>query len=212
MNNADRPFVVPVFAVPGVLLLPGGHLPLTVFEPRYLALVDDALGEGRLLAVIQPAPETIAPGPAPGLYTVGTLGRIVAFGEMDDGRYLITLLGLRRFQVVSEAEERSGYRRVMVDYTPFAKDEASPVPELIDRQRLTGAVSAYLSRQGMLMDEMALRNASDAEVVTILAMTAPLSSGEKQAILEVPSIGERARLMVTIFEMALLGREHDALH
>ncbi|MCA1907412.1 MAG: LON peptidase substrate-binding domain-containing protein, partial [Magnetospirillum sp.] len=116
------PSVLPVFAVPGALLLPGGRLPLTVFEPRYLALTDDVLGAGRLLALVQPTAS--GDGPAPGLYSVGTLGRVVAFGETGDGRYLITCQGITRFRVAGETEGKSGYRRVLADYAPFAADLA----------------------------------------------------------------------------------------
>lgn len=205
----EFPRVLPVFAVSGALLLPGGRLPLTVFEPRYLALTDDALGAGRLFALVQPAPDSVTGGAVPGLYSVGTLARITAFGETGDGRYLITSLGLARFRVAGEVEGRSGYRRVLAEYAPFAGDSAPQLGPAVDRHRLMGAVGAYLSRQGLSTDMAKLENAPDTEMVTALAMAAPLSPEEKQALLEAPTTLDRAGLMTAMFEMALLAEAGD---
>lgn len=204
--TAELPRVVPVFAVPGAVLLPGARLPLTVFEPRYLALVDAALGAGRLFALVQPAAEGVATGGAvAGLYAVGTLARITAFGETGDGRYLITGIGLTRFRLAGEAEGRSGYRRVVAEYGPYAMDLAPNGGEpAVDRRRLMGAVGGYLARQGVALDLGKLEKAADGELVTALAMAAPLSPEEKQALLEVATLAERADLMIAMFEMALL--------
>ncbi|OAN47637.1 LON peptidase substrate-binding domain-containing protein [Magnetospirillum moscoviense] len=204
LTIADLPAVVPVFAVPGALLLPGARLPLTVFEPRYLAMVDDCLGAGRLFALVQPAPNPHAEGAVAGLYGTGIVARIVAFGETGDGRYLITALGLWRFRLAGEELGRSGYRRVAADYTPYRFDLEGEAPQAIDRRRLMSGVSTYLARQGAAPDQSKLDEASDGELVTALAMSAPLSPEEKQAILEAMSTSERARLMMTLFEMALL--------
>ncbi|MBX9633501.1 MAG: LON peptidase substrate-binding domain-containing protein, partial [Magnetospirillum sp.] len=133
-EQAGLPRVLPVFAISGVLLLPGGRLPLTVFEPRYLALTDDALGAGRLFGLVQPAPDKVPDGPVPGLYSVGTLARITAFGETGDGRYLITSLGLSRFRLAGEVEGRSGYRRVLAEYGPFSGDAAPQPGPSVDRR------------------------------------------------------------------------------
>ncbi|MBC7906626.1 MAG: LON peptidase substrate-binding domain-containing protein [Rhodospirillaceae bacterium] len=209
VEPTEFPRVLPVFAVSGVLLLPGGRLPLTVFEPRYLALTDDALGAGRLLALVQPAPQTVTDTVVPGLYSVGSLARITAFGETGDGRYLITALGLARFRVAGEVEGRSGYRRVLAEYGPFASDTLPQIGPAVDRRRLMGAVSAYLSRQGLATDLAKLESAPDTEMVTALAMAAPLSPEEKQALLEAPTLLERARLMTAMFEMALLAEAGD---
>lgn len=203
------PSVLPVFAVPGALLLPGGRLPLTVFEPRYLAMTDDALGAGRLLALVQPTAS--GDGPAPGLYSVGTLGRIVAFGETGDGRYLITCQGITRFRVTGEAEGKSGYRRVVADYAPFAADLTGEPDPVFDRRRLVGAVTACLAQNGLASDLAKLDSANDRDLITTLAMAAPLSPEEKQALLEVPSLGERARMMIAIFEMAVLSEAGETI-
>lgn len=198
---AAPPGTLPVFAIPGALLLPGTRLPLTVSESRYLALVDDALGAGRLFALVQPRDD--GRGPVPGLHAVGTAARIVAFGEAGDGRYLITALGVSRFGVAGEVEGRSGYRRVVADFRPFAADHA-PDHATIDRHRLTNAVGHYLARHGVSMDPAKIEGAGDAELVAALAMAAPLSAAEKQALLEAPDSDARARMMISLFEMALL--------
>lgn len=210
---AELPRVLPVFALSGVLLLPGARLPLTVFEPRYLALTDAALGAGRMLALVQTAPEGAAPGPVPGLYGTGTLARITAFGETGDGRYLITVTGMTRFRLAGEVEGRSGYRRVVAEYGPYTADLSPPARErvLTDRRRLMAAVGTYLSRQGVSLDLGKLENSPDCELVTALAMAAPLSPEEKQALLEAPTIADRASMMTALFEMALLAEAGPAL-
>jgi len=203
------PAILPVFAVPGALLLPGGRLPLTVFEPRYLSMTDDVLGAGRLLALVQPTAS--GDGPAPGLYSVGTLARIVAFGETGDGRYLITCQGITRFRVAGEAEGKSGYRRIVADYAPFAADLAGEPDPVFDRRRLVGAVTACLAQNGLASDMAKLDASNDRELITTLAMAAPLSPEEKQALLEAPSLGERARMMIAIFEMAVLSEAGETI-
>lgn len=208
---SELPRVLPVFAVSGALLLPGGRLPLTVFEPRYLALTDHALGEGRLFALVQPSPEGLNPGAAPGLYGVGMLARITAFGETGDGRYLITALGLTRFRLAGEVEGRAGYRRVVAEYGPYATDLAPTTEAAVDRRRLMGAVTAYLSRQGLATDLAKLEEAPDSEMVSALAMAAPLSPEEKQALLEAQTTTERAALMTAMFEMALLSEAGETI-
>jgi Lon protease-like protein len=209
----ELPRVVPVFALSGVLLLPGARLPLTVFEPRYLAMTDAALGAGRLFALVQPCAEGAREGSAPGLHGTGTLARITAFAETGDGRYLITATGVTRFRVAGEVEGRAGYRRVLAEYGPYADDLASAAEgqPAVDRRRLMASVSTYMAHRGVALDQAKLDGASDVELVTALAMAAPLSPEEKQALLEAPSIVERANLMIALFEMALLAEAGEAL-
>lgn len=208
---SELPRVLPVFAVSGALLLPGGRLPLTVFEPRYLALTDHALGDGRMFALVQPAPEGLSPCTVDGLYGTGTLARITAFGETGDGRYLITALGVTRFRLAGEVEGRSGYRRVVAEYGAFSHDLVPRPEPPVDRRRLMGAVGAYLSRQGLATDMAKLEEAPDTEMVVALAMAAPLSPEEKQALLEASTTNERAALMTAMFEMALLSEAGDTV-
>lgn len=212
--TTELPRILPVFALSGALLLPGARLPLTVFEPRYLALTDAALAAGRLFALVQPAPETAVGGAVAGLYGTGTLARITAFGETGDGRYLITATGVTRFRLAGEGEGRDGYRRVVAEYGPYAGDLAPAGAEFpVDRRRLMAAVGGYLARHGIALDLSKLENAPDAELVTSLAMAAPLSPEEKQALLEAATIADRAALMTAMFEMALLAEAgHSMLH
>ncbi len=197
----ELPGTLPVFAVSGALLLPGTRLPLTVFEPRYLALVDDALGAGRMFALVQPRDDG-------GLEAVGTAARIVAFGETGDGRYLITALGVSRFRSAGVAGGRAGYVRVVADYAPYAAD-LEPDGAVVDRHRLTNAVGHYLARHGVSMDAGRMEGASDPELVSAVAMAAPLQPAEKQALLEAADTVARARLMIGLFEMALLTEDDD---
>ncbi len=200
---ADRlPEVVPVFAVPGTILLPGGRLPLVVFEPRYLALVDDALGDGRLFALVQPH-DGIG-GPAAGLHAVGTLARITAFGETGDGRYLITAAGLCRFRIVAEEMERSGYRRVAADYTAFQADLEEPSVRLRERDRLLALIRVHLSGLGLGDDLDPLDSLPDAELADRMAMACPFPPDDKQALLEASTHVERCRLMIAMIQRELL--------
>jgi hypothetical protein len=206
-RSDDLPAVIPVFPLSGALLLPGGRLPLTVFEPRYLALTDDALGAGRLFGMIQPLGEGggDATGPAEGLYSVGCLGRISSFAETGDGRYLIAVTGLCRFRVAGEEQGRSGYRRLRVEYGEFAADlHQAGDTEKLDRERLVEVVRSYLDGHGVGINWGLLDGAPDSTLVTTLAMTCPFSPEEKQALLECPSLAERCRIMTALIEMALL--------
>jgi len=162
------------------------------------------LGAGRLFALVQPSPNPGSDGPVAGLYATGIVARVVAFGETGDGRYLVTALGLWRFSLVAEAEGRKGYRRVVADYSQFTFDLEGEPPPRIDRRRLMSGVASYLARQGVATDMAKLEESSDAELVTALAMAAPMSPEEKQAVLEAPTATDRAKLMTTLFEMALL--------
>lgn len=206
MTDALLPALLPVFAVPGALLLPGGRLPLTAFEPRYLALVDDCLGAGRHFALLQPRDK--GEGVVPGLAPVGCLARVVAFAETGDGRYVLTALGVARFDVAGEGDvAASGYRRVHVDYGRFVRDvsgETDLAAGSINRTRLISAVGDYLTSRGLSLDLEKLSEASDADVVTALSMVSPLSPEEKQALLEAATSLDRAELLTAIFEMAVL--------
>ena len=202
MRAEDLPPVVPVFAISGAILLPGGTMPLMVFEPRYLALTDDALGAGRLFALVQPREGE--DGVAPGLYDTGCLGRITAFGETGDGRYLVTVAGLCRFRVSGEAEGRSGYRRVAADYGAYLGDLDGGDVGPVERRPLLAIVRTYLSGLGMATDLAQLEKAGDAELAIRLAMACPFSPEEKQVLLEASDHAERCRLMTAMIQKELL--------
>jgi Lon protease-like protein len=205
----ELPRVVPIFPLPAVLLLPGGRLPLNIFEPRYLAMVRDALAGERAIGMIQPCEQAADVGAAK-VYETGGLGRITAFSETDDGRYLITLTGLIRFVVARELPLMEGYRRVVADYDRFrgdlesgAEDGSDEEAGAIDRTRLLETLGYYFEAQGIESDWEAIEEAGDAALVTSLAMLCPFAAPEKQALLEAMSLPERASAMTAIMEMAV---------
>lgn len=201
-RKEDLPQEVPVFPLSGALLLPGGHLPLNIFEPRYLSMTLDALGQGRMFAMVQPRdPESEEDSPA--LYSVACLGRITAFAETDDGRLEITLLGLTRFHLGAELALLNGYRRVTADYSAFVAD-LDPVPRSLfgeDREAFLTVLRAYAGAIGLSFDWKVIAEIPDAALVTSLAMACPFEPREKQALLEAPTPVERARLLASLLEI-----------
>ncbi len=194
---------LPVFPLSGVLLLPRGQLPLNIFEPRYLAMVDDALGSDRLIGMVQPV-DPASREAAPAIYDTGCAGRIASFEETDDGRYLITLAGVSRFRIAEELPRQRGYRRVRPDWHPFASDLAAGEDGVLDRARLGAALTSYFRRHGISASWEAIEDAPDERLITCLSMICPFSPSEKQALLEAPSLTERGQLMMTMLEMAVL--------
>ncbi|MBK1696949.1 LON peptidase substrate-binding domain-containing protein [Rhodovibrio salinarum] len=230
----ELPGELPIFPLSGVLLLPGGRLPLNIFEPRYLNMVRDALRNQRMIGMVQPAVDDAdqtarfgcfdaeddeeaaytTPDPqgarsdagAAPVYLTGCAGRIVSFSETDDGRYLVTLKGLLRFRIQQELPLYDGYRRVVPDYSCFAGDLKPEQGAPFDRERLLEALTYYFSQQGIEADWDAIREASNERLVTSLAMVCPFSSAEKQALLEAEDAIRRAETMTAILEMAVLDR------
>jgi len=195
----DLPDCFPVFPLSGALLLPRGRLPLNVFEPRYLAMTEDALAAGRVFGMVQPDPRRPSGGTGPSLYRVGCLGRLVAFSETDDGHYLITLLGVSRFAIVEELPMHRGYRRVRADLGPYAADLAPPPEEpLCDRAALLAALRGYFTRHGIEANWEAISGMADGALVTTLCMACPFDVAEKQALLEAPTVPTRAEALRTL--------------
>jgi hypothetical protein len=213
---AVLPDSLPIFPLTGVLLLPRGRLPLNIFEPRYLAMTNDALAGARLIGMVQPVDGSGQTGLTPGgpadrppIYPVGCAGRITAFNETEDGRILLSLTGLIRFRVAEELEGRNGYRRVRPDWTPFRADLAAD--ELsIDRAPLLGALEGFLRRRSMEADMQGLQEISDEALVTTLAMGCPFAPNEKQLLLECTGAAERAELLATLFRMTEHGEGSTA--
>lgn len=199
------PPTLPIFPLPGALLLPSGKLPLNIFEPRYLAMTRDALAGDRLIGMIQPTePET--DGHAPALYKTGCAGRITTFSETDDGRYLITLSGLCRFKVAHEIALSAPYRRVAPDFGPYRADMSEAPPADIGRERLLGVLKIYLKAQNISIDWKAIADTPDEWLVTSLAMMCPFEPSEKQALLEADTLDDRAGVLTALLELATLGR------
>ncbi len=194
------PRTIPVFPLPEVLLLPRGRLPLNIFEPRYLAMVEDALAADRMVGMIQPLGNCAGNG-APELYDTGCAGRICRFEETEDGRYLIALAGVCRFTVHEELEPVSGYRRVAADWTRFRRDLDPATEAGLDRGRLLSALRGYFGAHGLEADWNALHEAPDERLVTCLSMICPFGASEKQALLEAPDLPARTKVLTALVEM-----------
>ena len=199
------PEIISIFPLTGVLLLPRGKLPLNIFEPRYLAMTDDALSGNRMIGIIQPS-DPLSRASAPPVYPIGCAGRITSFSETDDGRYLITLTGVCRFEIVRELPIVRGYRRVTASWERFAGDLAEPGPALFDRARLVEGLRTYFKIQGISANWDAIEATPDERLVTSLAMICPFEPSEKQALLECGTLSERASMMIAIIEMAVLDK------
>jgi Lon protease-like protein len=201
----DLPETIPVFPLPGALLLPRGQMPLNIFEPRYLAMVDDSLRDGhRLIGMIQP--DTGHPGPddKPNLYKIGCVGRITQLAETGDGRYLLQLTGVARFRVLEELVVSTAYRQCRVTYTPFADDFiARKGEEAVDRKALLGALSDFLKANNLKADWEGIENAPNEALVNALAMMSPYGAAEKQALLEAPDLKTRAEILVAVTKIEL---------
>jgi Lon protease-like protein len=203
-KQSDLPSEFPIFPLPGALLLPRGKLPLNIFEPRYLAMVEDSLGAGRMFGMIQPNEHAPRGELGPSLYRIGCLGRLSHFSETDDGRYLITLTGVSRFLVRQELSMRRGYRRVAADFGPFANDLAPPVPLPPGlRAEVLGALTPYFEKLGVDANWDAIKGMSDPVLMVTLAMVCPFDSAEKQALLEAPTEPDRAADLLALLRMAL---------
>lgn len=202
----DLPAEFPVFPLTGALLLPGGRLPLNIFEPRYLAMVEDALGQGRMFGMA--LPDTAFPRVAgrSTIYRVACLGRIASFAETEDGRYLITMRGLQRFRVVEELPDSPrGYRRVRADHSPYHADLAEAPAAEVDRVALLASLRPYFQVRRMEADWAAIERTATPTLVTTLCMLCPFSDAEKQALLEAPDLSARAAMLISLLRMDSAG-------
>ena len=207
-DMAAVPRILPIFPLNDVLLLPGGQLPLNIFEPRYLAMVRDALAGERLIGMVQPREPATGVGAedvgAATVYGIGCAGRITAFSETPDGRNEITLTGVIRFEIECELPSIDGYRRIAADCTRFQGDLAEDEND-IDRDRLFSVLGAYFDAAGIEGDWSAIKKTDSAHLVTSLAMVCPFDGAEKQALLEAVTLRERVAAMTTIMELAAHG-------
>lgn len=197
----ELPPVLPIFPLAGAVVLPRQNLPLNIFEPRYLDMVADALGQGRNFGVIQPQSGT-EEQEAPPLCRVGCAGRITAFNETRDGRFVISLTGVCRFEVAQELESRRGYRRVTPEWRRFASDlDAAPEVEL-DFERFEKVALGYFAARGLEVKWGAIRKLPGASLVDFLSINLPLAAQDKQALLECDAGAARAELLSGLLEMA----------
>ena len=190
------------------MLLPYGRMPLNIFEPRYLAMVEDALAAGRMFGMIQPDSRKAPTAQGPALFGVGCLGRITSFTETEDGRIILSLLGVLRFGVVQELEMRNGYRQLQVDFSHYAADLA-PVSDTVDlpRKPLLASLRSYFDRQSLTADWGAIGEMDDPTLLTTLCMICPFSPSEKQALLEAETAQERASILQALLEFGMHGGE-----
>jgi Lon protease-like protein len=199
----DLPDTLPVFPLDGALLLPRATLPLNIFEPRYLNMVDDALAGARLIGMIQTRGE---PPDRPELQNVGCVGRLTSFAETSDGRYLISLTGVCRFAPVRERDAATPYRQIEARYDAFAADLApAALPTDFDRVALFGALREFLSSNDLAADWSSIENAPPEGLVNSLAMVCPFDAAEKQALLEAPTLEDRANTLLTLMRLRAAG-------
>jgi Lon protease-like protein len=201
----DLADVIPVFPLAGALLLPRGQMPLNIFEPRYLAMVDDALLSGRrLIGMIQPDPAHPGPDDKPTLFRIGCVGRITQLAESGDGRYLIQLTGVARFRIDHELSVSTPYRQCRVSYMDFIADfTARKGEDEVDRQTLLRALSEFLKANDLKADWQGIENAPSEALVNALAMMSPYGTAEKQAMLEAPDLKTRAEILIAVTEIEL---------
>lgn len=205
----DLPPTIPIFPLEGALLLPGGRMPLNIFEPRYLQMVDEAVAGSRLIGVIQPRLDgALRDDGEPELCNVGCAGRIIAFSETGDGRYLISLQGVFRFRIAHELTVKTPFRQAKP--SPFLADlDDDPAANEIDRPALLKAFRAYLQANDLEADWESVSRAENAMLVNALSMMAPYGPAEKQALLEAADLKTRAETLIAITEMALARENED---
>ncbi|CAN5295051.1 LON peptidase substrate-binding domain-containing protein [soil metagenome] len=198
VKATDLPQVIPVFPLPGAILLPRGQLPLNIFEPRYLNMIDDAMAGDRMLGLIQPAG---GPADLPSLTAVGCAGRITSFAETSDGRYLITLTGVCRFRVAAELPSQAPYRQVRATFATFESDLTVPSGEPFDRDAFIAALKAYLERRQLEIDWDTAEAAPQEALVNSLSMALPFEPAEKQALLEAPTLDDRCLTLTALMQI-----------
>ncbi|MES2845492.1 MAG: LON peptidase substrate-binding domain-containing protein [Pseudomonadota bacterium] len=209
MTSADLPDTIPVFPLPGALLLPRARLPLHIFEPRYLAMIEDCMKtKHRLIGMIQPRE---VPGTGEKrLNAIGCAGRLTGFSETEDGRYMITLSGISRFRVKEEVSGFAPYRRCMVEWTPFVRDlgEAEDDPAF-RREAFLIQLGKYFASMNLSTDWSSLKEAETEMLINSLSMLCPFGPEDKQALLEAPSLSTRRETLVTLIEFAMRGGNDD---
>jgi len=208
------PDTLPIFPLSGVLLLPGGKLPLNIFEPRYLSMIFDSLAGHRMIGMVQPtqpggyAGDGIpADDGAPKVHQVGCAGRVVSFNETEDGRLLLALSGVCRFQVSRELDlAHGGYRRVSALFSPYRADlDYADEMVTLDREQLMAALAAFFRGKNLSTDWDSVKKADDLNLVNSLSMVLPFGPAEKQALLEAADTSARAKLLIAFLEMAAFG-------
>jgi len=203
MSSADLPDTIPVFPLPGALLLPRARLPLHIFEPRYLAMLDDTMKtRHRLIGMVQP--RDVPEGAARRLHTIGCAGRLTAFSETEDGRYMITLSGVSRYRVLAEVDGFTPYLRAKVNWDGFDRDlGAAERDKGFKRETFMDLLGRFFESRQLSTDWDALKEAEDELLINSLSMLCPFDTEDRQALLEAPSLATRRETLVTLIEFAL---------
>lgn len=205
----DMPATIPVFPLTGATLLPRSHLPLNIFEPRYLAMVNDAIAGNRIIGMVQPLKDEKknfgrSDNPSPEVQKIGGAGKIIAFSESDDQHLSITLAGISRYVVGQELETDQPYRMFEVDFDPFAKDF---IPDYgakdVDREKFLKTFQKYLNTHNLEADWKAIEHSPTENLVNTLSMISPYGLQEKQALLEAEDLKTRSEILITLTEMSL---------
>jgi hypothetical protein len=210
-GNSDRrqlPAVLPVFPLAGALLLPGCRLPLRVFEPRYMQMVEDAIEGNRLIGIVQPLADDESFEPR--LQQVGCAGRIASLKQTEGGEYSIGLIGVSRFEIVGERDSDKLYRVVEVDWDQLANAGAPRAADDVDREELVANLRTYFDTHGLEANWGAIEETGDEELVNSLAMVCPFEATEKQALLEAPDLERRSRLVIALMNMSVLPEQDSA--
>jgi len=204
LSPDQLPERIPVFPLSGAILLPRAQLPLNIFEPRYLAMIDDALKAGhRMIGMVQPVGEESF---KPALADVGGAGRIVSFQETGDGRYLISLQGVARFRLAAELDVDSAYRQVETDWSGFEGElEPDSLSEPFDRAGFEALLKRFFSSQDLAGDWDSIKKAPGEPLINQLSMVLPFGDSEKQALLETPSLDKRLEALTALMQMASAG-------
>ena len=205
ISVADLPATIPVFPLEGVLLLPRTQLPLNIFEPRYLQMVDDVLRGSRIIGMIQPEDgEHDAASGEPSLMKVGCAGRLTSYTETPDGRLMITLTGIARFRITRELDATTPYRQCAVDFEEFADDlKPEHDAEKVSRDRLLEVLKEYLDASGLQADWRAIKLSTNESLVNSLSIISPYGPREKQALLEARTLEDRNQMLIALTEIAL---------
>lgn len=197
----DLPSELPIFPLSGAVVLPGVQLPLNIFEPRYLNMVEAALAADHLIGMVQPSDEA-SDGEHPAIRHVGCAGRITSYSETNDGRIVMVLTGLCRFQVAGELPERDGYRCVRPDWSRFREDYAAEDAAIEDRERFLGSLRAFCDRRSVEVPWEDITRMEDLDLVNLLCAHLPLDADDKQALLETDGVDARADLMRGLMDMS----------
>ncbi len=205
ISAADMPQTIPVFPLPGALLLPRARLPLHIFEPRYLAMLDDCMKtKERLIGMVQP--REVPEGAERRLHAIGCAGRLTGFSETEDGRYMITLTGISRFRLLHEVDGFTPYMRAEVEWSGFERDlGAAENDPGFKRERFLDLLARFFSAHSLSTDWDSLKEAEDELLINSLSMLCPFDVEDKQALLEAPSLPTRRETLVTLIEFALRG-------